>query len=72
MPQYMATRPFRVWYSVSIGVAPDRRVTRLMSESYPTLEAARAAAICLPAGCSLIRITEGPDHDWVEHPLSGA
>jgi len=40
-----------------------------MSESYPTLEAARAAAICLPAGCSLIRITEGPDHDWVEHPL---
>ncbi len=71
MPRYMATRPFRVWYSISIGVAPDRRGTRLMSESYSTLEAARAAAIRLPAGCSLIRITEGPDNDWVEHSLHG-
>jgi len=69
MARYMATRPFRVWYSISIGVAPDRRGTRLMSESYPTLEAAKAATIRLTAGCSLIRITEGPDHDWIEHSL---
>ena len=68
MPQYMATRPFRVWYSEGIGVAPGRRGTRLMSESYPTLEEARAGAKRLPFGCSLIRITEGPDDKWVEHP----
>ena len=64
----MATRPFRVWYSISIGVAPDRRGTRLMSESYPTLEAAKAGAKRLPVVCTFIRITEGPDHNWVEHP----
>jgi len=69
MARYMVTRPFRVWYSVSIGVAPDRRGTQLMSEGHPTLKAARAAAIRLPAGCSLIRITEGPDTNWVEYPL---
>jgi hypothetical protein len=68
MPRYMVTRPYRVWYSVSIGVAPDRRGTRLMSESYSTLEEARAGAKRLPVGCSLIRITEGPDTNWVEHP----
>jgi hypothetical protein len=67
MPRYMATRTFRVWYSE--GVAPGRRGLRLMSESYPTLEEARAAAKRLPVGCSLIRITEGPDINWIEHPL---
>ena len=69
MPQYMATRPFRVWYSQSIGVTPGERGPRLMSDGYPTLEEARAGIKRLPAGHSLIRITEGPDTDWVEHPL---
>ena len=68
MPRYMDTRPFRVWYSESTGIAEGHRGAQLKSESFRTLEEARLVAKRLPESHSLIRITEGPDHSWVEHP----
>jgi hypothetical protein len=67
MPGYDPSRPFRVWYSQAVGVAPGSRGPEVKAGSYATLVEARAAAKSLPAG--FIRITDGPDHQLIEYRL---
>ena len=69
MTKYDAKRPFRVWCSEAVGCEPMRLGTRSGTESYQTLEEARAAVRCLPDGYRFARITDGPDHQLIQYRL---
>jgi hypothetical protein len=68
--KYDPNSPIRVWYSQATGTAPVRRGPELRFSSFRTLETAREAARSLPPGFEFVRITDGPDAQLIDYPLS--
>jgi hypothetical protein len=65
----VSDKPFCVFHAPSIGVAPGQRGPKLGRDRFATFEEATKAARHLPAGHSLLIITEDtPDGEVIHWP----